>query len=214
MKRALTICTLAMAALWTGRADAAIRITEWMYSGGNGEFIEFTNTGAAPVDLTGWSYTDSARIAGQVSLAPLGVIAAGESFIVTETAAPAFRTAWNLPLSVKVFGDNIVNLGRADEVNIYNGTTLVDRLTYDDQGIAGSIRTQNKSGIPSSLAALGANNVLQWQLAAAGDGFGSVTSVGNDVGNPGQFTLVPEPATLALAGLGAVAIVSLRRRTR
>jgi hypothetical protein len=214
MKRVFTILAVAVTALAAGRAHAAIQITEWMYSGIPGEYIEFTNTGATPVDLTGWSFTDSIRTIGQVPLAPLGTVAAGESFIITESPAATFRTAWELAPSVKVLGDNIVNLGRSDEINIYNGTTLSDRLTFDDQGIVGSIRTQNKGGVPSSPAALGAQNVLLWQLAAVGDGFGSKATADGNIGNPGMFTQVPEPASLALAGLGAVAIATLRRRSR
>ena len=62
----MRVWAVAAAMLLAGRADAAIRITEWMYSGDDGEFIEFTNTGAAAVDLTGWSFSDSARTPGAV----------------------------------------------------------------------------------------------------------------------------------------------------
>src|SRR5690606_10924206 len=126
----------------------------------------------------------------------LGTIAAGESFVLSETPAATFRTAWGLADSVKVLGENTANLGRNDEINIYDAAnTLVDRLTYGDQDIAGSIRTQNASGVPKTLAALGANDVLQWQLAAVGDGFGSFSGAAGHAGSPGSFSLVPEPAT-------------------
>ncbi len=46
--------------------QAQMRITEYMYSGNGAanEFIEFTNVGATPIDLTGWSYDDSDMIDG------------------------------------------------------------------------------------------------------------------------------------------------------
>ena len=57
---------------------------------------------------------------------------------------------------------NTNNLGRDDEINIFNGATLVDRLTYGDQTFPGTIRTQGKSGVPTTCQALGANNVGAW----------------------------------------------------
>lgn len=215
MKRTVWL-VLAVSMLAAGsRAEAAIRITEWMYQGANGEFVEFTNLGATPVDVTGWSYSDSARAASSVPLGVLGTIAAGESFILTESPAASFRTAWGLSDSVKVLGDNTVqNLGRGDEINIYDASSaLVDRLTYGDVAIPGSIRTQNQSGIPSSPAALGANNVMLWQLAANGDSFGSRSSAQGDQGSPG-FYAVPEPTTVALAGLGGLSLAMARRKVR
>jgi predicted extracellular nuclease len=215
MSRYFCLLAAAVAMLLASRAEAAIRITEWMYSGDDGEFIEFTNTGDAAVDLTGWSFSDSARIPGAVALGSLGTIAAGESFLVTEPAAALFRTAWSLPASVKVLGGNSANLGRGDEINIYDATSaLVDRLTYNDQTIAGSIRTQNASGNPKTLAALGTNNAVQWQLAVAGDAFGSYAGAAGTLGNPGSFTLVPEPATWGLAALAGAAIALRGRRTK
>jgi len=95
-------------------AAAEMRITEYMYSGGNGEFIEFTNVGNAPVDLAGWSFSDSAEAPGAVDLSAFGTVAAGESVILTETAAADFRTAWSLCDAVKVIGGNTTNLGRDD----------------------------------------------------------------------------------------------------
>lgn len=213
MSRYFCLLAATAAMLLTGRADGAIRITEWMYSGDDGEFIEFTNTGAADVDLTGWSFSDSARIPGAVSLSSLGTIAGGESFILAEPTAAAFRTAWNLSAAVKVLGENTANLGRGDEINIYDAASaLVDRLTYGDQTIAGSIRAQNASGNPNTLSALGTNNVVQWQLAVAGDAFGSYAGAAGNLGNPGSFALVPEPATWGLAALAGAAIALRGRR--
>jgi len=56
-------------------------------------------------------------------------------------------------------------------------------------------------------AALGANDVYQWTLSTVGDTFGSYTSTGGDVGNPGVY--IPEPSALALLALGVLAV---RRR--
>lgn len=189
-----------------GVAGAQVQITEWMYSGVSGEYIEITNTSGAPVDMTGWSFDDDSRLPGVFDLSGFGTLAAGESAIITEMLASDLRTAWSLPASVKVLGSNLANLGRNDEINIFNGVNLVDRLTFGDQNIVGSIRTQNRSGItlPSNL---GANNVLGWFFSTVGDAYGTYTSTGGDIGNPG---FVPAPGALAL--MGVAGLVATRRR--
>lgn len=219
MKLRKAWCLLVLALCSAGaRADAQVRITEWMYDGSNGEFIEITNLGGGPVNLTGWSFDDDSRAAGTFSLSSLGTLAPGESAVITEAAAAAFRTSWSLPASVKVAGSNTTNLGRNDEINIYNGTTLVDRLTFGDQNFAGSIRTQGRSGNPLSAAALGANDPYQWILAALGDEYGSYASVGGQLGNPGVYGAIPEPSSVTLLALGGVLLAGgawrRRRATR
>ena len=72
-----------------------------------------------------------------------------------------------------MLGLNTINLGRNDEINLFDVAILVDRLTYGDQTFAGTLRTQNFSGRPDSSAALGANNVSLWVLSAVGDAEGS-----------------------------------------
>jgi predicted extracellular nuclease len=197
-------------------ASAAIRITEWMYNGAGasnlGEFVELTNTGPAAIDFAGWSFDDSSRAPGSQSLSAFGLVAPGESVVFTDSAAAAFRTNWNLPAAVKIVGGNANNLGRNDEINVYDAANaLVDRLTYGDEDFPGSIRTQNKSGNPNSAAALNANNPLLWSLSAAGDAFGSTASVAGEIGNPGTY-LIPEPATFTLAAAGLLVIFGQRRR--
>ncbi len=216
--KATCLCLVALLAFGASSARAAVRITEWMYNGSGagsvGEFVELTNFGPAAVNMTGWSFDDDSRLAGTVSLSAFGVVAVGESVILTDNTDAAFKTTWGLSAATKVIGGNSANLSRNDEINIYNGTTLVDRLTYGDQNIAGTIRTQAVSGNPLTLAAVGANSVAQWKLAIVGDGYGSIASTPpGDVGNPGKFTLTPEPTTLALAGL-VLATASLARRRR
>jgi predicted extracellular nuclease len=202
------IFTLAgVLSLAASSAQANIVISEWMYSGIGGEYIEFTNTGGLPVDMTGWSFDDDSGLAGTVDLSAFGIVAPGQSVILTETDAATFATDWGL-LGVSIIGDNVVNLGRNDVIHIFDNTNaLADRLAYGDQTFPGTIRTQEISGNPLANA-LGADNPALWVLASNGDSYGSYTSVGGDIGNPGVY--VPEPATLCL--LGATSLMLIRRR--
>ena len=168
--------------------NGALRITEFMYSGINGEFVEFTNIGGSDIDLTGWSWSDNVRTPGSHDLSSIGVIKAGQSVIATEASPSTFRTAWNLCSAIKIVGPySTDNLGRADEINLYNGSTLVDRLTYNDQLASNVPRTQNKSAWVS-LAGLGNNLPAQWTLSAVSDGETSFTSTGADIASPGKST--------------------------
>ena len=154
-------------------ADGLIRITEWQYNGS--EFVELTNIGGAAADLTGWAYTDNARdvtTAGEfLDLSAFGSVAPGESVILSEVPAATFRTDWALDESVDVIGGNVINLGRSDEVNIYDAAdVLVDRLTYNDEGtgdVAGP-RTDNSSAWVTAPA-LGKNNASLFVKSTLGD---------------------------------------------
>jgi predicted extracellular nuclease len=222
MKRVFTI--LGIITLFATTAHAQMRITEWMYNGkldanGLGEFIEFTNVGYSAIDMTGWSFDDSSRTPGSGSLSAFLTVSAGESVILTDATAAAFRTAWGLSEAVKVIGGNSNNLSRnSDEINLYDSSSaLVDQLTYDDQNGVDphkGPRTQYKSGnIP--LAFLGQNNASAAVLSVAADSYLSHVATDGDIGNPGVYTPyvpAPEPGTFALLAVGLVALVGLRRR--
>ncbi|MFO0859446.1 MAG: CotH kinase family protein [Phycisphaerales bacterium] len=180
---------------YTFSASGGMRITEYMYSGANGEFVEFTNMSSSAIDLTGWSFDDDHAIAGAFSLTPIGVVQPGESVIITEAVAATFRTAWNLGAGVKILGGlgsggvgN--NLARNDQINLYNASgTLVDRLRFGDQTYPGTIRTQNASG-QVCRDGVGQDSVSVWVLSKLGDAYGSVASAGGDKGSPGSYISV------------------------
>jgi len=199
-------------------ANAQIRITEWMYDGDGGaqggrEFIELTNIGNSPVDMTDWSFDDLDGVPGSFSLSGFGSVAAGESVIIAESTAANFRTVWSLPSSVKVLGGNTHNLGRGDMINIFDdGDLLVDSLFYDDSADPTNlIRTQRISGNPDSFAVLGLDDQYQWKFSASSDEFGSYLSTTGNLGNPGFYPAVPEPASFGLIAIGC-SIAALRRR--
>lgn len=206
MKRIYAVSFLAAMAAF---APAQIRITEWMYNGADGEFVEFTNVGNTAINMAGWSFDDDSRTPGGTDLSAFGIVAAGQSVILTEESALDFNNFWNLT-GVTVIGDNAVNLGRADEINLFNGASLVDRLTYDDANGLGPRTNAISGNIP--LSALGANTATAAQLSFLGDTYGSWTADGGGIGNPGQYTAVPEPATMAALGLGVAALLRKRRK--
>ena len=199
-------------------ALAQIRITEWEYNGLNdndgGEFVELINIGTSPINMAGWSFDDASGVAGSFSIGGFGIVQPKEVVIISEAAAADFRTAWNLPASVKVVGPNNQNLSRNDGLYIFDNTsTVVDFMLFGDQDIPGTIRTQGFSGNPMTVAALGAHNVALWKRSAVGDEYGSYASVGGNIGNPGKFLLIPEPSSLVLLML-AVGGCAISRRGR
>ncbi len=196
-----------------GSASAAgiMRVTEWMYNGD--EFIEFTNVGDDSIDLTGWSFDDDSRLAGTVSLSSFGLVAAGESVILAEVSDVLFRSSWGLDGSVRIIGDNETNLGRADEINLFDASNaLVDRLTYNDQ-IIGGPRTQNLSA-NIAFENLGLNAANLAVASFVGDAFGSAASTAGFPANPGFYAPIPEPTTATLMGLGLLGLAGAGRRAR
>jgi hypothetical protein len=171
------------------QAGSRLRLTEYMYQGANGEFMEFSNVGDAPADLSGWSFHDSGRVPGSFDLSAAGVLQPGESVVVTESVAETFREAWNLCAGQKLIGGSQPGIGRADEINLYDAfDRRVDRLTYDDQTLGGP-RTQAIAAWPQPNA-LGANLHMGWMLAMPNDPEGSYASTGGDIGSPGRSTRV------------------------
>ena len=226
MKLSAIVGRLALCAGFAAIASAAhaapsgIKITEWMYnaSASIGEYVELTNFGPAAVDFTGWSYDDEGRVPGAEDLSVLGIVNPGESVILTEADPDAFRTEWNLAGSVKIKGGITNNIGRNDELNIFDaGGNLVDRLRYGDSSyVPGSIRTAGVSGQPKTEAAIGVNDAMQWKLSAVGDSEASFASVGGDIGSPGHTAFaaaVPEPSTYAMLGAG-LALIAFGARKR
>ena len=173
---------------------AQMRITEFMYksmyqsTNGQGEFIELTNVGNAPINLSGWSYDDDLTKPGSFNISGFGYVQPGESVIITDTTETGFRTNWSLPSSVKVLGRNVNNnLSRNGNMYLLNGSNPpVDQLTYGDQGILGSIRAQFRSGY-TILGNLGMNMIANWVLSSVGDALVSKTSTTGDIGNPGHY---------------------------
>lgn len=172
---------------------AGVRITEYLYAGDDDEYVEVTNTGAQPVDLSGWSLDDESGMAGVFDLSPFGTLQPGESAIVAEADAAAFQSDWALS-GVKIIGGNsVAKIGSNDAIYLFDGAGVVqDRLAFGADDYPGSVDADGTSASPCTQA-LGLDDPYLWTLAADGDAHGSWTSSSGDLGNPGTWVGVDCP---------------------
>ncbi len=209
----LTVLASVLVSLTT--ANAVVVITEFAYGSVPGEFVEFTNMGAEPVDFSGWRFEDdSADYAQGFDLSGFGVVQPGESVLITEAMETDFRTAWNLAAGVKILGGVSNNLGRADTIVLFNGAQQeVTRLAYGDQTYPGTVRTNGVSAwtTADNLGVSPINN--KWVLSTLGDLQGSYANTSGELGNPGVY-VIPEPSTYAAIAAALIMGVAIWRKRK
>jgi hypothetical protein len=163
------------------------------------DWFEVTNTGATPVDLTGWKIDDSSNaLNSAVPMTGVPSIAPGESAIFTEGEHSAgFKAAW-APASFQIGSYSGSGVGLSTDGDAVN---LFDAFGRRVTGVSFGAST---SGFTFDNAA-GAATVRQ--LSEVGVN-GAFKSAANEVGSPGTHATASVggivPATLSLS-LGAPA---------
>ena len=163
-----------------------LRITEVMYAGAGGAFVEFTNVGDEIVEMKDWSFDDDHAVPGTVDLTSYGDVAPGESVVLAADPEAVFITDWNLS-GVKVIGAMGPALDPNDILHLYDPADgLVDTLSYGPDAFPTSVRPLALSAWPCE-AFVGGNEIFGWVLSRAGDFQASAVSLNGDVGSPGFY---------------------------
>jgi hypothetical protein len=189
---------------------ADVKFTEFSYGGkakganGDGEYVEVTNLGTTPVDMTGWGYnrdTDPTvnngdDTATRISLDGLGTLAPGASGIISDLTAAEFHTEWPSSASVPVVNDGSTNLNSSGHtIDLFDPTdALTDQVTWGDAFLSGSGKGFS-AWVDSAHANDATDDTTGWTISAVGDPEASTTSVNGAVGSPGSFTLAAAPGS-------------------
>jgi len=198
----LTACFFSICA-WAQEGNTAtnLKITEFMYSGEGGEFIELTNLGHAPIDMTDWSYDDESANPGTVDLSDFGMIEPSETVILTAQDVEDFIDDWSLT-NIKVLRYDSGRLGENDQINIFSNTDqLIDCLTFGPDDFPYTISTNGHSAFPVT-ADIGTDNIYRWLLSRDGDVHNSYVSAEGDVGNPGFVKFIFAQEDIGYQGPG------------
>ena len=224
----------AVLAAWLAASGGAqaqysgLRITEAMSSSGTGgtvDWFEVTNFGLTLVSLVGWTVDDSSyAFANSVALNGVTSIAAGESVLFLESAAGAaiesFRAFWGgidtvqigyysgSGLGLSASGDGLVlfdSAGTEETPRVGFGAATTGSTFYYAYDANGNPATS-----PNTAAIVSTPGTLYGQVT-----FTSADALGN-VGSPSTAAAlaIPEPATGALLGLGALGLFGHLRRVR
>lgn len=213
---AASICLLAASV-----SQAAVIISEVApWSSGNSplgaDWIELTNTGAAPVDITGWRVDDNSNsFAASLELTGITSIAAGESVIFIESAEPAtivpsFKTLWfgsSAPAGLQIgtySGSGIGLSTGGDAVNIYDaGGALQANVIFGNSPVGPFPTFDNAAGLTGPISLLSTTGV-NGALVAAGDSL--------EIGSPGTIRNIPEPAAGLLLAVALMPLLGVRKR--
>jgi hypothetical protein len=201
-------------------AAADLKITE-IYTGisgddGTADWFELTNYGDTDWSGTIYYDDDSADPTKDDILAGISSIATGESVVVlvswedgysdAAAAIADFQTIWTAYSLQVGYIDGGSGLGNSDEVWLFDGNTedatSVASAVYS---YTGTVETMVSAADGTWASALAADGILGAYQSNEffNDSIGNSENMVCLIGSPG---VVPEPATMALLGLGMLAL--------
>lgn len=233
MKRNLLTAIAVLAA--APAAHAEILISEIFYNlagseSGLTEWVEVTNTGAAPVDLTGWFYADIQDNSFSNALPAGSIVPAGGSAVIVAQSAADFATIWGGSVQVINYttaGGTGISLANApsatnETVAILDpSNVVVDAVNFEANTNGWPVTANGASiyllpeGYTTALNDVGSNWAISvdgidgaYTAAVTNPGISNATAV--DVASPGVAVFIPEPATALLAAVALAGVASRR----
>jgi len=222
--KSLALAIVAGAAVSAANADVLISEILGSTSGADWEFIEIVNTGAAPVDISGWTVElwDSdtgaqfgSSDAGSPYAVPGGTTLAPNAVFTFGNGGAQFGYPFTPDVSI---ADNSVENSSYTAILKDAGLSSVDSV-FVTEGDAGDAANDNGSLITPNLT-VGPDGTFLPAGFARTDVSGGFAILEFDNGDRVPFTLVggtpgvnqiPAPAGLAALGLGLVAAGRRRR---
>ncbi len=224
LMKKLLLTVLAMGLVAT--AQSQILITQYYEGSSSNKWIEITNIGASAVNLGTSNYklslwsnanTEAYKTNGTPTqtFSLTGTINSGATFLFNNSAAtlPTYATA-------TASNNSVINFNGDDSLTLWIGVTfstasIVDAIGFTDLGNEGAdqsfLRISSSAGWNTTAGSEVTDFASVWSTTtnAAVDTAGIGT---NERLGVSTLSVIPEPSTYALLGIGMLGLMILRRK--